>query len=351
MYIEAIYVKVLLIFEIYGEGGEGMDRQTKLSIIIEGQKSGVTKTCEKHGISRTLYYRWLGRYKAHGIAGLDLAKKTSTPVNRTPDETAHRVVMLIRSYPAYGPREIKYLLEEIGYHLSESAVYNIMKRKVLSTRDKRMSFSKKKIQPLEHGFPDFSAMKSGECWFFFITTYSFREDKDMIHVYTLIDFRSRIACSRLYGELSMECLEDLLLAAAIPVAQNLDFQTRHLCFLEESSVPCKNRSSFSERVHQILHSSGFDPSLHFMKNEELTTEMLTMKKEYIKHGLSFIIPYIHREHPLSEVKLILQRHMRSYNLSHRIRYGEDFLSPVEYHIRTTGSSRILPLWAYIDREY
>ncbi len=351
MYITVIYVKVLLIFEIYWNGGENMDRQEKLDIITEGQKYGVTKTCEKHAISRTLYYRWLRRYKAQGIDGLLPPKKTTPPANKTPDETANRVLMLIRSYPAYGPREIKYLLEEIGYDISESAVYNIMRRMDLSTREKRMKFSKMKIQPLNHSFPDFSAMKSGECWFFFITSYSLKESAEPLYAYTLIDYKSRIACSRLYRELTMECLEDLLLAAAIPVAQSLDFQTRHLCFLEESSVPCRNRSSFSERVHEILHSSGFDPSLHFMKNEEMSTEILAMKKDYATQGLSSIIPYLHGEHPLSEIKLILQRRMRSYNLSQRICYGEDLCSPVAYHSRETGSSRILPLWAYIDREY
>lgn len=351
MYINGIYVKVLIIFEIYWDQVEDMDRQTKLTIISEGQKYGVTKTCEKHGISRTIYYRWLKKYQSFGIPGLDSGRKISAPVNKTPEEVEEKVLMLIRSYPCFGPREIKYLLEEIGSHISESAVYNIMRRLDLSTKDKRIKFSKKKMRTSSKDFPDFNAASSGECWLFWITSYGDLKGSKSIYAYTIIDYKSKVSCSRLYDELSMACFEDLLTAAALPVAQSLGFNTTHLCFLEDGSLPCKNRSAFLESVSSILHSSGFDPHVYFMKNEDLTPEITDLKREYTKHALSCIIPYVHTDYPFNEIKLILQRHIRSYNLDHKTDYGEELLSPLEYHSKASGSSRILPLWAYIDREY
>jgi len=328
-----------------------MDRQTKLAVISEGQKYGVTVTCEKHGISRTLYYRWLKRYEIFGIEGLDSGRRNAVPVNKASDEIVEHVVMLIRSYPGYGPREIKYLLEEIGHDVSESCVYNIMKRLDLSTKEKRVKFARKKIRKAAENFPDFSSLKSGECWFFFITSYGELNEGKKVYAYSIIDYRSRVACSRIYDELSMEYFEDLLTAAALPVAQGLGFSIKYLCFLEDRSLPCRNRGAFTESVNKILHSSGFDPEVLFMKSEDLTPEIEHLKKEYTLHGLSCIISHIHTEHSMREVRLILQRNIRSYNLRHKAAYGDDLLSPLEYHSKATGSSMILPLWAYIDREY
>lgn len=352
MYINEIYVKVLLIFEIYWDGGRlMMDRQAKLTIISEGQKYGVTRTCEKHDISRTLYYRWLKKYESLGMEGLDSGRRTSVPVNRAPDEVTERVVTLIRSYPSFGPREIKYLLEEIGHDISESCVYNIMKRLDLSTKEKRVKFSRKKLPSPLGDTPDFQTSGCGECWFFWITVYGGLKESEKTYAYTIFDYKSRVACSRIYEELSMDCFEDLLTAAALPVAQSLGFNTRYLCFLEDGSLPCRNRSAFLGSVHKILQSSGFDPMVYFLKSEELSTEIDQLKKEYALHALACIIPHLHKELPFSEIRLILQRSIRSYNLRHRTYYGEILASPLEYHSKATGSSMILPLWAYIDREY
>jgi len=69
-----------------------MEGEDKLSIITEGLTSGVSTTCRKHGISRTLFYRWLKRYKEAGLSGLSTAKRVSPPHNKTRDETISRLL-------------------------------------------------------------------------------------------------------------------------------------------------------------------------------------------------------------------------------------------------------------------
>jgi len=341
----------LLILDELRESGGVMDRQMKLTILSEGQKNGVSSTCTKYGISRTLYYRWLNRYKTYGLDGLDPVKKVFVPINKTPPPIEDSILSLIKSYPSYGPREIKYLLEEIGHKISESAVYNIMKRHDLSTKEKRTRFAKKKTTPKISDLPAFDTMKSGECWLFWTTSYGSHESVGTIYEYTILDYKSKIACSRLYNTLSSECFEDLLTAAAIPVAQCLNFNTNYLCFFQEYNISEKNKNVFLNNIQKTVQSSGFDISVFLIKDEEQYSEIMSLKKEYTNHCLSFMLPFMHSECSGVESKLHVQRHMCRDNVLHRVYFGELLLSPIEYHSYATGSNRILPLWAYIDRIY
>lgn len=123
-----------------------MNKELKFNIISEGLKNGISITCRKHNISRTIYYRWLKRYKANGIEGLDDIKKDFVPLNKTSIDIERKLLNLIRTYPKYGPKAINYLLEEIGINLSESAVYNVMKRHHLTNKESRLKFAKKRSQ-------------------------------------------------------------------------------------------------------------------------------------------------------------------------------------------------------------
>ena len=328
-----------------------MDRQVKFNIISEGQEYGVSLVCKKYGISRTLYYRWLTRYKSYGIVGLDSVKKAYVPINKTPASIVENVLMLIKSYPSFGPREVKYLLEEIGHDISESAVYNIMKRHDLSTKDRRFKFAKRKIVPTTINLPPFDTMQSGECWIFWTTPYGNHKNTGTIYEYTILDYKSKISCTRLYDTLSVDCFEDLLTATAIPVALSLNFNTNYLCFFEDFNLPEKNRDAFLTNLQKTLHSSGFDITMYFLKEEEQCAEIISQKKKYTHHCLSFMMPFLHSECSKVEIKLLLQRHIRNYNLHQKLYYGDLQMSPIEYHSYATGSNRILPLWAYIDRLY
>ena len=112
-----------------------MQKDLKFKIITEASIYGVSKTCKKYDISRTIYYKWLKRYQALGVSGLDETKRSFTPENKTEAKIEKAVLNLIKTYPTYGPRAIKYLLEEIGYDISESAVFNIMKRNDLNQKE------------------------------------------------------------------------------------------------------------------------------------------------------------------------------------------------------------------------
>lgn len=328
-----------------------MDQQEQYKIVIDGQKYGISKICKEYGISRTLYYRWLNRYKAYGIDGLGALKRNSKPVNKTSQEIEKLILMFVKKHPKYGPREVKYLLEEVGHSISESAVYNIFRRNNLSTKEKRLKFSRKKTR-LEHtDLPDFNHMASGECWLFWTTPYGHLKTGETIYEYTIFDYKSKIACSRLYLSLSLKHFEDLLTAVAIPVAQGLSFNTKHLCFFDDYNLPEKSKLSFIDNIQKIVQASGYDIATHQLKGTEIIDALEPLRSSYTAYCLSFLMPFIQSNMGFSEIKILLQQHIRKYNLSHPLVYENISCSPIEYHMRATGTDRILPLWAYIDRLY
>ena len=328
-----------------------MHRDSKFNIITEGQKIGIKLTCEKYHISRTIYYRWLKRYKTSGIKGLDNIEKNFIPPNKTKSETTNTVINLIKAHPHYGPRSIKYLLDEVGENISESAVYNIMKRNNLSTKAQRIRFASKKEKRQAISYPSFNQLGSGECWLFWATYYGHFENYGPIYEYTIFDYKSKIACSRLYNALSVSFFEDLLMAAAIPVAQTLNFNTKHLCLFDDSDYIHKHAETFLTNTTVIFQDSGYDITVHLLKNGDDLNQLQELKKIYTHNCLSFLMPYIQKGISFNTLKIQFQKHIREYNLSYKSPYDAAFYSPVEYHVKETHSDPILPLWAYVDRSY
>ncbi len=52
--------------------------QEKERIILDIQRLGVAVGCRKHNLAKTLYYDWINRYNASGLAGLEDRRHGST---------------------------------------------------------------------------------------------------------------------------------------------------------------------------------------------------------------------------------------------------------------------------------
>lgn len=328
-----------------------MHKNLKFNILSEGQKNGISVTCRKYNISRTIYYRWLNRYKARGIEGLNDIKKDFVPINKTNPEIELALFNLIRTYPNYGPRAIKYLLEEIGHNISESAVYNNMKRNNLTNKESRIRFAKKKEKKITSTIPPLSELHSGECWGFWITDYGHIENIGNLYEYTFFDFVSRITCTRLYHDISFSNFEDLLAGVAIPVAQTLKLNTKYLCFFHDSKIIKQTKNVFESKVNKAIRDHGFDVKIHVLKTSHHLTKITELRNEYTEGCLSFLMPLINKSMSFTDLKIQFQRYLRLYNISHKSRFDNELCSPIDYHKKLTNTKLILPLWAYIDREY
>jgi transposase len=326
-----------------------MNKSQKFSILSEGFEYGVSETCRKYNISRTLYYRWLNRYKANGIEGLNDQKKVFTPNNKTSEHIEKTILDLVRTYPEYGPRAIKYLLEELNIKMSESAVFNVMKRHNLSNKQLRLKFSKQRKTSIVSRLPAFETINSGECLVFWITNYGTFDQVGSLYEYTLIDYKSKIACSRLYDDINFEYFEDILAAVAIPVIQTLNFNVSYLCLLNDDEIIRRMKKGFKSTLSHILERNSFDVKMHVLNTTQEIEAVQKLKSEYTGDCLSFLLPLIHDGLDFSELKVRFQHHVRDYNISPSL--DKNRRAPVSYHISQTNSKLILPLWAYIERAY
>lgn len=328
-----------------------MHKVLRFKIISEGLRDGISLTCRKYNISRTIYYRWLNRYKTLGIDGLDDIKKDFVPTNKTDTKVENTIFNLIKKYPNYGPRALKYLLEELDYNISESAVFNVLKRNRLTNKDSRLKFARKRKSKITRVIPSLSELKSGECWIFWITDYGHYENIGNIYAYTLYDFKSRIACTRLYHDVSFDNIEDILTAVALSVATSLKLKINYLCFFKDCNIMKKSGSTFKSKINDIIQSYGLDVNIHILNSSEDLDVINALKKQYTKGCISFLMPLINKGISLGDLKMQFQGYIRNYNINYKTDFGNDICSPVEYHNRLTNTKLILPLWAYMNREY
>ncbi|WP_157949949.1 helix-turn-helix domain-containing protein [Vallitalea okinawensis] len=328
-----------------------MHKNLKFNILSEGQINGVSATCRKYNISRTIYYRWLKRYKAGGIDGLDDIKKDFVPINKTSTKIENALLNLFKTYPRYGPKAIKYLLEEIGYNISESAVFNVMKRHNLTNKESRIRFAKKKESNITNILPPLSELNSGECWLLWTTYYGNFENVGNIYEYTILDVKSRIACSRLYQDMSFDNFENLLTAVAIPVAQTLNFTIKYLCFFQDSKIIKQSRNIMNSMISKIVQDNGLDVKIHILNSNDAMGEIDGLRKQYTESCLTFLMPLIYEGLSFNDLKIRFQKNIRAYNISNKVTYENEICSPIEYYNKLSDNQLILPLWAYIDRQY
>lgn len=329
-----------------------MDKDLKFKIISEGLEKGVSVTCRKHNISRTLYYRWLKSYQSYGLDGLDNTKKNFVPVNKTDCDTEKALLELIRKYPSYGPKSIKYLFDELGYNISESAIFNIMKRNNLTQKKNRLKLSSKKEEAITSPIPTIKDLHSGECWIFWITPCGNFKSLGNIYIYSIYDVKSRIACSRLYNSVSFENFEDLLTSTAIPVSKTFNLKLNYLCILKDSKLLTQGKNIFYKNVKKMLSDNGFCFKIHTLTPSDEDFKLLTtMIADYSKGCVSFITSIINDSDSFLTLKYSLQDYIRKYNTTIKIKFDDGDYTPVEYHNKLTDSKLIFPIWAYKNRDY
>ena len=113
---------------------ENRDIKRKLNVINYARQIGnVKKACRYYGISRSIYYEWLEKYKLYGEKGLINSKPCpENPRLRTPKHIEEKVLYLRKKYH-FGPERIHLYLKRFhDIQTSESSVYRILKRNGIS---------------------------------------------------------------------------------------------------------------------------------------------------------------------------------------------------------------------------
>ena len=109
----------------------------KMEIIrmVEGSPLSVKQTLAELNINRSTFYTWYKRYCEHGYD--DLANAYHPPKqfwNEIPAWEKQRVVKTALDHPEKSSRELAYYItDKMGYYISESTVYRILKAHDLVT--------------------------------------------------------------------------------------------------------------------------------------------------------------------------------------------------------------------------
>jgi len=95
-------------------------------------------------MSHTTFYKFLKRYKEQGEDGLhDKERVPTIKPNQTPPDVEEAILAFIQDHPAYGPKRISdelRLPENGAIEVGETAVYGVLKRNNLNTRNKRLKW-------------------------------------------------------------------------------------------------------------------------------------------------------------------------------------------------------------------
>jgi len=104
----------------------------------------VVEICRQFGISRTWFYRLKRRRQTMGDEGLrSVPRKPTVFANQTPLEDELVVLGFIQQFPSWGPERISRELARKGsLKIGHTAVYGIMKRRDLNTKNKRLEWAR-----------------------------------------------------------------------------------------------------------------------------------------------------------------------------------------------------------------
>jgi transposase len=78
---------------------------------VLGKEASIAELSRQYGISRKTAYKWLRRFKKHGIAGLlDESKKPKRSPTQTAEAMHVEIVRLRREHPTWGAKKLRVLL-------------------------------------------------------------------------------------------------------------------------------------------------------------------------------------------------------------------------------------------------
>lgn len=151
-----------------------MSQRQEFVMLASVENANIRQLCRRFGISPTVGYKWLGRYRAEGVAGLkDRSRRPQNSPHRTDAKVEQKVVQLRKKHPAWGGRKLRARLKALKEPQvpSPSTITAILHRHQLITPE--ASAQHQPYQRFEHPHPndlwqmDFKgdfALEKGRCY-------------------------------------------------------------------------------------------------------------------------------------------------------------------------------------------
>ena len=106
-------------------------REQRVEFVVRalGGREPLSLLCREFGISRPTGYRWIERYRAAGVAGIEeRSRRPHESPTKTGAELETQVVALRKKYPDWGARKLAVLLARQGIGLPSSTIHRVLLR-------------------------------------------------------------------------------------------------------------------------------------------------------------------------------------------------------------------------------
>ena len=91
------------------------DQRIEFVVAVRRREKNVSQLCQEFEISRMTGYRWLQRYRNHGVEGMEEQSRRPHHIpGRTPAAVEPRIVELRTKRPDWGARKLQELLMDHG---------------------------------------------------------------------------------------------------------------------------------------------------------------------------------------------------------------------------------------------
>jgi len=185
-------------------------------VLAAQQAAGVQELCRRFGVSRKTAYKWLHRFRQHGLAGLeDQSRRPLQSPARTLPEIEEAVLALRRQHPAWGGRKLRAVLQAGGRAPlpAASTITEILRRAALL--DPHTAAQHRAFVRFEHAAPN-------DLWQVdFKGHFALADGHRRCHPLTVLDDHSRfaiglLACGNQTAATVQQCLTPLFERYGLP---------------------------------------------------------------------------------------------------------------------------------------
>ncbi|WP_352405017.1 helix-turn-helix domain-containing protein [Sporanaerobacter acetigenes] len=333
------------------------DVNSRYLIIMHGIKTGnVSETCKLFGVSRTTYYKWYERYKECGVEGLkDKERAKPKMPNEISKEVENTILELVIQNPKDGPRRLSYDLNDIGIDISETGVYNALKRNGLNIAEERIKYSKKnnyssspkKIKKKLPNYKNIEKYYPGYVLQLGTSYIGKLNNIGKVYMISIVDCYSKFSAAKVYGNKSFENVKDLLETKLIPIMKSFHIDIENIITngSREYTTNWENgEHKFDGLLEKYNTKHYIIPANHEDEPKCLQELNDTLHDEFYKEVLKD-----NRYNTIDELQGDLQLYMTYYNLEKKIDRGKNMgKSPLQGLIGEYNLNGPMPIWFFVN---
>lgn len=328
----------------------------KYLILMHGiRNKNVADTCRKFGISRTIYYKWYGRFQKYGIEGLnDIIKEKRKNSNKIPKYLENEILKIIKKDPTLGPRSISYIMKENGYCIGETGIYNVMKRLELNIKNMRVKFSENSQKIMSGVAPknevkliDIEKSYAGYVLIQWTTLLGNIKDIGKIYQITVLDAFSNYAIAKIYKNKTIINAENIMESSVIPTARAFEVKINNI-ITKNSREYTTNWENGKHRYEQYLEKQ----SIKHMVIQNDCSKIINILEDFQKEIYCDLYKNIivnSENITFKDIEIKLQEFLRFHNYKRNNDYHfNKGKTPIEIIGKSSGKDITLPLWAFVD---